>query len=253
MAWRDRFKKADISVDRLGYWWAVFGPSGVLSVLMSWIATGFTPIARYGWGAIVFAGVGAACIIMIAASALMVSWRYFNPIPKQPATSREKGQEAPPPDTILNRFVEAERGIAQNKANLRELRTEVAMLTASLRARDAEFIVKEADQVIMRTANKLLEGAYPDDAAWAADYAVWELAINRIDGIMSRWAQQPHKPFLNFEDLKLGAPPPPTQSNIKSDINLTRYKIVWLARQSYTDRRDGIFIFFASKAGELPE
>src|SRR5207249_8766932 len=39
-------------VDRLGYWWAVFGPCGVLSVLMSGIATGFTSIAQYGWGAI---------------------------------------------------------------------------------------------------------------------------------------------------------------------------------------------------------
>jgi hypothetical protein len=77
--------------------------------------------------------------------------------------------------------------------------------------------------------------------------------MKRVDGIMSHWSQQPHKPFLDFEDLKLGAPPPLAQSNMNSDINVTRYKIVWLAQQSYANRRDGIFIFFASKSGDLPE
>jgi hypothetical protein len=166
-----------------------------------------------------------------------------------------RGQETPMLKNILSRVAETERGIAQNKANLRELQTEVEMLTASLRARDAESIIKEADSTIMITASQLLEGAYPndddDETSWAADYVVWETAVKRVDGIMSQWAQQ-HKKFLNFEDLTLGAPVPPSQSNIKSDINVTRYKIVWLAQQSYANRRDGIFIFFASKSGELP-
>jgi hypothetical protein len=48
MGWREEFNKADISMDPPGYWWAVFGPSVVLSVLMSVIATGFTSIAQYG-------------------------------------------------------------------------------------------------------------------------------------------------------------------------------------------------------------
>src|SRR5271168_4033105 len=121
MGWREEFNKADISMDPLGYWWTVFGPIGVLSVLMSGIATGFTSIAQYGWGAIVFAGVGAACVIMFAASALMVSWRYFNPLPNQPAIPIE-GQEVSKQD-ISSRLAEAERGIAQNKAGLTEIRT----------------------------------------------------------------------------------------------------------------------------------
>jgi hypothetical protein len=83
------------------------------------IATGFTSVAQYGWGAIVFAGVGAACVIMFAASALMVSWRYFYPLPQQPATPSE-GQEVST-QHISSRLAEAERGIAQNKASLEEL------------------------------------------------------------------------------------------------------------------------------------
>jgi hypothetical protein len=147
----------------------------------------------------------------------------------------------------------AESGIAHGEANLRELRTKITGLSRSLRARDAESRIKEADQIIMSTYKKLLEGPYPNEAAWARDYTTWETAVKRIDGIMSEWAKQPHKPFLNYEDLRLGAPPPPSQSNIKSDINVTRYKIVWLAQGNYANRRDGIFIFFASKAGELSE
>jgi hypothetical protein len=195
-------------VDRLGYWWVVFGPIGVLSVLMSGIATGFTSVAQYGWGAIVFSGVGAACVIMFAATALMVSWRYFNPLPKQPGTPGE-GQEVSTQD-MSSRLAEAERGIAQNKASLEELRTKATMLTRSLRARDAQAIIKEADQVIMTTYKKLLEEIYPDEASWADDYAVWEKAMSRIDGLMLQWTQQHHKPFLDIrsKEFENAAPPP---------------------------------------------
>jgi hypothetical protein len=39
------------------------------------------------------------------------------------------------------------------------------MLTRSLRAGDARSTIKEADQVVMSTSKKLLEEAYPDEAA----------------------------------------------------------------------------------------
>ena len=247
MGWREGFKKTDISVDRLGYWWAVFGPSGVLSVLMIGIATGFTSIAQYGWGEIVFAGVGAACVIMFAASALMVSWRYLNPLPKQPATPSE-GREVSTQE-ISSRLAEAERGIAQNKAGLEEIRTKAAMLTRSLRARDAQSIIKEADQIIMSTYKKLLEEAYPDEASWADDYAAWEKAISRIDSLMSQWTQQHHKPFLDIrlKDFEASAPLP---QHIKSDANATRYKTAWLAQSSYANMREGLFGYFAAIIGD---
>ena len=235
-------------VDRLGYWWAVFGPIGVLSILMSGIATGFTSLAQYGWGAIVFSGVGAACVIMFAAAALMVSWRYFNPLSKQPATPGE-GQEGSTQD-VSSRLAEAERGIAQNKASLEELRTKSAMLTRSLRARDAQSIIKEADQVIMTTYKKLLQGVYPDEASWADDYAVWEKAMSRIDNLMSQWTQQHHEPFLDIRsnELEAGAPPP---QHIKSDVNAIRYKTARLAQSRYADKREGLFGYFAAIIGDV--
>jgi hypothetical protein len=178
----------------------------------------------------------------------MVSWRYFNPLPKQPATPCE-GQEVSAQD-ISSRLAEIERGIAQNKASLEELRNKAAMLTRSLRARDAQSIIKEADQVIMSTYKKILEEAYPDESAWADDYAAWEKAMSRIDNLMSQWTQQHHKPFLDIrlKDFEASAPPP---QQIKSDANATRYKTVWLAQSSYANRREDLSSYFAAIVGDF--
>jgi hypothetical protein len=248
MNWREEFEKSEISLDRLGYRWTVFGPIAVLSVLMSGIATGFASIAQYGWGAIVFAGVGAACVMMFAASALMVSWRYFDPLPEQPATPDE-GQKVST-QGMSTRLAEAERGIAQNKAGLEEVRTKAAMLTRSLRAGDARSTIKQADQVVMSIHKKLLEEAYSDEAAWADDYAAWEKAMSRIDSLMSQWTQQHHEPFLDIRsnELEAGAPPP---QHIKSDMNAIRYKTARLAQSKYADRREGLFGYFAAIIGDV--
>jgi hypothetical protein len=280
MGWREEFNKTDISADRLGYWWTIFGPMAMLSILMSGIAAGFTSISQYGWGAIIFAGVGAACAIVFAASAFMVSWRYLNPIsnlPPTPSESRnvstqdisprlaeiERGitqnkaglgelrtkAEASTQD-ISSRLAEIERGIAQNKAGLEEVRTKAALLTRSLRARDAQSIIKEADQVVMSTHKKLVEEAYPDEAAWADDYATWEKAMSRIDDLMLQWTHQHHVPFLNtrLRDSEASAPPPP---HIKSEANATRYKMAWLAQSGYADKREGLFGYFAAIIGDV--
>jgi hypothetical protein len=62
---------------------------------------------------------------------------------------------------ISGRLAGAERGIAQNKAGLEELRTKAAMLTRSLRARDAQSIIKEADQVVMSTSKSFWKKPIP--------------------------------------------------------------------------------------------
>jgi chromosome segregation ATPase len=254
-------------------------------------------IVQYGWGAFVFAGVAAVCLIIFAASILMVSWRYFNPLANQSATPSE-GHEASTQDIsrrlaenkagleelrtstrdisrrlaeaergiaqnkagleelrtsthdISRRFAEAERGIAQHKAGLEEVRTKAAMVTRSLRARDARSIVEEADQVVMSSYKKLLEDAHPDEAAWADDYAAWEKAMSRIDTVMSQWTQQHHEPFLDIrsKDLEGSAPPP---QHIESDANATRYKTAWVAQLRYADRREGLFGYFAAIIGDV--
>jgi hypothetical protein len=82
--------------------WAAF--IGLVAALMSLVASYITPIYQYGWGAVVYSGVGAACIVTLAISGILVAWRYFNPILDQPAkpitqisgaTDQAKAQEAP--------------------------------------------------------------------------------------------------------------------------------------------------------------
>jgi len=262
------FQKIDENINRTVYWIAFLG---LVSAAMSWAATYITPLYQYGFGAVVFAGVGAACVIALVVSCILVAWRYFHPLPKQP-TRPSEGQGEPTLDNVLSRrLIEIDQDITQNKANIEQLRAEtdklkeraesdrqqigfaIDMLSTALRARDAESKVKEADQIIMSISKRLLNEAYPDESAWAADYAAWEAAIKRIDSIISEWTQR-NKPFLDIRlrDFELGAPALPSQSNIKSDANVMHYKTVWLVQRRYANERENIFIFFTSKTRELP-
>jgi hypothetical protein len=67
----------DEIVRRIVYWTAFFV---LVSAAMSWLASYITPVARYGWGAIVFVGIGAACVITIVSSGALVAWRFFKPL-----------------------------------------------------------------------------------------------------------------------------------------------------------------------------
>ena len=102
----------------------------------------------------------------------------------------------------------------------------------------------------MSTYKKILEDAYSNEDAWANDYAAWKGAMSRIDNLMSQWTQQHHKPFLDIrlEDFEASAPSP---QHIKSDANSTRYKTAWLAQSSYTNRREGLFGYFAAIVADV--
>jgi hypothetical protein len=304
------FTHIDLSINRIGYWWTVFGPGGVLAVVMSALFSALAPIAQYGWAAIVLAGIAAASGVILVASAALVAWRYFRPLSVDRKSDKEKGLPPKPgsgvTDNLIDRVDAAEREIIEIRAELtasnakleqaerelatnEQIRTELVrktshndgglaalismfeqlkslvesnrkqaaqcdqILSRSLRARDAEAIINEADQEVISIVRKLLEGSYSNEAAWASDYTRWNKAMTRIDGVISQW-QEHHKPFLDIrlKDFEAGAPTPPPQSNIKSDQNVMRYKTVWLAQQSYANTRDNIFIYFSSKAGELP-
>jgi hypothetical protein len=127
------------------------------------------------------------------------------------------------------------------------------ILSTSLRARDAEAIIKEADEVAMTVSKKLMTGGYPDEAAWTADYTIWRDAIARIDGVVSSW-QDHHRPYLaiGLKELEAGAPTPPPESNVTSSNGVMWYKTVWLVQQSYSNHRESMRRYFHAKAGELP-
>lgn len=67
--------------DYVGIWWTLIGPGGVLVTAFSAIVGFFEPIAQHGWAAVVLAGCAAAGASVLVASAGMIGWRYFNPLP----------------------------------------------------------------------------------------------------------------------------------------------------------------------------
>jgi hypothetical protein len=77
------FQKIDEIVRRFVYWIAYFG---LVWAFMSWVAAHITWISKYGWGVVVFAGVGAACVVMLVVCGVLITWRYFNPLPEQSMT-----------------------------------------------------------------------------------------------------------------------------------------------------------------------
>jgi hypothetical protein len=141
----------------------------------------------------------------------------------------------------------------QFESTRRHAESNLAMLVKALRARDAETILIAADETAISLAPKLMQGAYPEEDAWKADYAIWKEAVERIDYIASSWQGDKHKPYLDIrmKDLE-GGPRPPPESNVTSDTGVMWYKTVWLVQQSYGNHRDGMLSYFHTIAGELP-
>src|ERR1700730_12992135 len=98
------FQKIDENINRIVYWNAFLV---LASAIMTWAASYITPLYQYGSGARVFAGVGAACCIMLVFSVTLVAWRYFYPLPKQPNTQGRRilKEKSIYPGTSLGCFV----------------------------------------------------------------------------------------------------------------------------------------------------
>jgi hypothetical protein len=167
-------------------------------------------------------------------------------------------------DRSLEARIEALSGkIDSSSTNLADIKSEVEntetqmvrgyqLLSRVLHARDAETMLKEADKTILLKGKKLLDPTdadYTDDDAWAQDFAAWKIALDKIDDIAERWIPT-HRRFLDIRlpDYEAGGPAPPSHITVKSDVNMVRYKTIWLAHLSYVNRRDGILAYFASKA-----
>jgi hypothetical protein len=76
----------DEIVRRIVTWVAFFG---IVATVMSLAASYIMPIYKYGWGAVIFVGVGAACAIIIVISIALVAWRFFKPFPTSPPVSAD--------------------------------------------------------------------------------------------------------------------------------------------------------------------
>jgi hypothetical protein len=67
---------------------------GFLASFMSWLLSHIEPISKYGWAAVVLAGLAAACVVILIASIGLVAWRYFYHATKTPINDRDN--EKPP-------------------------------------------------------------------------------------------------------------------------------------------------------------
>jgi hypothetical protein len=77
---KKHFPVIDENVDRIGYWASFIA---LVWSVMSAITGSISSISQYGWGAVVLAGLGVACIFALVVSACLVAWRYFRPLEKK--------------------------------------------------------------------------------------------------------------------------------------------------------------------------
>lgn len=85
--WLKRFWTAGDAAVRIHAVYTLLGiiatTFAALVVAMSVIANWVTDLhSTYGLGAVIFVGIGAACVIVLVISAALVAWRLFNPLPK---------------------------------------------------------------------------------------------------------------------------------------------------------------------------
>lgn len=74
--------------DGVSIWQAIVSLGGI-TVLLSWAASAVEPIAKYGWGAVVFAGLGTAVLTMLSVTASLALFRIFRPVPPLSPVDRQ--------------------------------------------------------------------------------------------------------------------------------------------------------------------
>jgi hypothetical protein len=81
------FDKINKAVGNLANWLGIgslLGGGTVLAALMAWAASTWDAISSQGIGAVIFAGVAGACLIVLTLSAAAVAWRWLKPLPATP-------------------------------------------------------------------------------------------------------------------------------------------------------------------------
>jgi hypothetical protein len=288
---RKRFPTVDKAIDRFGYWWAVFGPGGILSVLGSWAANSIKPISDLGWGAVAFVGVGVACIIMLVSSFCLIAWRYFNPLGpveggkvkiENPNTGqfvdlvehidRLETESKKRQETSLNASLALQGMLGKledkierlgndltqlrdkTESDMRSARDSSLIITRSLRARDAESMISKSDAIIMELAPSLIRAdseRFDGPGSWSLNFNTWNDAVHQIDSVVCQW-QQHFKPFLDLRTKDYESCHRNAPDNIMSNETATKYKTLCLVHSRYLSERSPIFTYFSTKAADIP-
>jgi hypothetical protein len=281
----------DNAVRRYVYWTTFLG---LVGAAMTWLFDHLTAISQYGWAAIGLAAIAATCLIALVTSTWLVAWRYFRPLPPvstAPATGmvdpaaydrneieklredadllritvaqhQKKLAEQANTNTKLNGMLgtldgaleDARKEIRTLGARAESDRLTIQMLARSLRARDAESIISEADEIVRRLVPKLIEATEPEfvgPGAWFTQFQAWTAAMSQIDHVVCQW-QDNFVPFLHLgrSDYENFHASPP--ENIRSELITPKYQTVWIAHSRYKKEREGLLSYFRLQASQLP-
>lgn len=129
---------------------------------LSWVASAFDVVASHGWGAVVFAGMGATCSLVLIGSFGLIAWRYFHPLP---ALVRSTTAIAPvyfsaPRNALAMPPAQPQAGPLQLSTDLSQLRAEVSSIQQQLsdtKRRLQEF-TSNTDQSFEKSVKDMING-----------------------------------------------------------------------------------------------
>jgi hypothetical protein len=125
----------------------------------------------------------------------------------------------------------------------------------SLRARDAEEILRKADSEVMRLGDKLISAeSYKTGAAWSTDHNLWGHNLSIIDDLMRKWWEDEHRDLIEIKHYQYEAESRMAPAHILVDEgeNYRRYKHVCISHGRYLNIRRDLFAYFDNKAHYLP-
>lgn len=274
--------KIDPSVQKISGWFTFIAGVGAF---LSWVASHFLPLSPYGWGAFVFAGLAAACVLSLVISVGLIAWRFFNPLSSTTVPIETSGSAPWKADIesmgrAVEQYIDATSDKLNNnlanalkaapwKADIDRQAAAQAVISAGLGQLDRKFgffikairagdakrdVLVPNDKIAMALGKRLAEAKaadYPDPRAWFSDHQQWQTALRAIDRLVANWASAErydgYAPFFNPEPRHFQHSPMPPE-NIRIDDMIIPFKMVWYAESSYARQRDGIFAFFDTMA-----
>ena len=240
----------------------------LVSALGTWAASTIEPVSNLGWGAVVFAGVGAACVLLILTAVNLFAWRYFKPLPAsenpvlittQPSTQSDtqviplgedrlaRGEIDGLKETIqfqikrINDLIEYER---QQRRNFQELISNV------LRARDAEQLLKNYSgraEILYEKLRRADPHDYAGPDEWANEFGEWQSNMYDFWRTADGWVKHLPDPFRP-ETKKLGAVNPPDSIIITPFENQHRYRTMVVVQDWLVSSKDRVLASISNAA-----
>jgi hypothetical protein len=156
--------------------------------------------------------------------------------------------------TLDGGLEDAKKELRTLRASMESDRVAAQMLARSLRARDAEDIISDADEIVKRLVPELINASEPEFAgpgAWFTQFQTWTAAMSEIDRVVCQW-QDSFVPFLHlgradYENFHVDPP-----ENIRTELVTPKFQTLCLVHARYTRQREALFSYFRHQASQLP-